>query len=462
MSLLALIIALLAGHFLTPWFSNLTGTSLTTPWQEPIFWITLFLSLILISAVAGSYPAAYLSGFEPSKAFQEKTGASANARFVRKALVVFQFFIATILIIGTLIIYSQIQYIQKKELGFRKDQIIVINDTYALRNNLRPFKDRILQHSSVETGTISSYLPIPSSRSNSTYSKIREFRQDQAINMGIWYVDEDYADTYEIELEDGRFFDRRFPSDSAAVILNETAIGILGYDNPIGEKIYGLNSSPERTPTPEDFTEYTIIGVMKNFHFESLRENIGPLGMFLGQSSDAISFKINAEESASVISSLERTWNEMAPSQPFSYQFVDESFARIYEAEERVGRIAILFTLLAIIVSCLGLFGLSTFMVEQRTKEIGIRKVLGASVGQIVGHLSSDFIRLVLIAFLMACPIIWYVMENWLSNFAYHTAIRWELFAGAGMVALIIALLTVSVQSLRAALANPVDSLRSE
>ena len=319
----------------------------------------------------------------------------------------------------------------------------------------------MLQHPSIKSATISSYLPIPSSSSNSTYSQAREFREDLAINMANWYVDFDYAETYGLTIKEGRFFDQAFGQDSNAVVLNEAAIRVLGYQNPVGKKIYGIDDF-QGAPTPEDFREYTIIGVVEDFHFESLRDNIGSLGLFIGRSTGNVSFAFQATNTSQVISDLEAKWNQLAPDQPFSYRFVDEAFSRMYEAESRTGGIILVFAILAVLVCCLGLFGLSTFVVEQRTKEIGIRKVLGASMTNIVGLLSKRFLVLVLIGIIIAIPIAWHFLNGWLNNFAYRVDLHWSVFFAGSIVAILIAFATVSFQSIRAALISPVNALRSE
>ena len=381
---------------------------------------------------------------------------------LRNTLVVFQFIIATALIIGTFLIYQQLNYIQHKKLGFKQEQIVVVDDTYTLRNNIESFKQQILQDPAVTSVSISSYLPIPSSRSNSTYSKGREFREDLAINMGEWRVDYDYAKTYDLNLKEGRFFSEEYGSDSNAVVLNEAAIDVLGYEEPIGMKIYGTKDNLHGTPTPDDFNEYTIIGVVEDFHFESLREKIGSLGMFLGRSTGCVSVAYQSESTDRLLANLEDIWQKMAPSQPFAYRFVDDAFGKTYAAEKRVGKITLVFATLAILVSCLGLFGLSTFVVEQRTKEIGIRKVLGASIGNIVALLSRQFLLLVVLGILVAIPITWYFLSGWLENFAYRISIRWTVFLLAAALSILIAFFTVGSQSLRAAIRNPVKALRSE
>jgi len=381
---------------------------------------------------------------------------------LRSALVIFQFTTSIVLIIATILVFRQLNYIQNKKLGFQKDQTIIVENAYALGNQVRSYKQEMLQEPEILAGTISSYLPVPSSYSNTSFTTSRELRQDNAINMGIWTVDHDYQKTIGFEMAEGRFFDMNFPTDSSGIILNERAIEILGFEEPLGKKLYLPGDFNGGQMRPEDFQEFTIIGVTKDFHWQSLRENIGPLSMRLGPSSGLISFKLEAEKSSDAIAKLESTWKAMAPAEPFSYRFMDESFASMYEAEQKIGTIATSFSLLAILISFLGLFGLASFTVEQRTKEIGIRKVLGANVNNIVSLLSRDYLKLVAIALLIAGPIGYWAMNRWLQDFAYRVNISWWVFLAAGIAALIIVILSVSFQSIRAASANPVESLRSE
>jgi putative ABC transport system permease protein len=280
--------------------------------------------------------------------------------------------------------------------------------------------------------------------------------------MQQWRVDENYMSTLGMEMLSGRNFDPAQKLDSSAVILNETAASLFGFDDPIGKKIYTLEESPEGTPQPEDFQELTVIGVVENFHWASMRENIGALSMRLSPSQGYISFKYNAGETEAVISALQNQWQQMAPEQPFSHRFLDSAFADMYVAEQRVGNIAGVFALLSILVSCLGLFGLASYATEQRTKEIGIRKVLGASVAGIVGLLSKDFLKLVGVALIIAIPLVIYGMNKWLEDFAFRISLDWGIFLLAGIIVLLIAFLTVSLQGVKAALSNPIKSLRSE
>jgi len=462
MTSLAVALALVAGRLALPWFNKLVEVPLDLPWNNSNFWLAILAATMIVSLIAGSYPALFLSGFHPAQTLKNHIHNNRQSGYIRSGLVTFQFLIAIVLIIGTLLIYQQLRYIQSKELGFQKEQIIVLNDAFTLNENISAFKESMMQSPLIEAASVSSYLPTPSSRSNSTYSKVRELRQDQLINMAEWYVDHDYLSTFELEMKEGRFFSRDFPGDSTAVIVNETAAAIIGYEHPIGEKIYGLAGNPDGAPKPEDFDEFTIIGVVKDFHFESLKENIGSLAFFLGQANGLISFRFQPEETGQVVSLLESNWRRMAPDQPFSYRFVDEEFDRIYEAEQRIGKISLIFAILAIIVSCLGLFGLSTFVVEQRMKEIGIRKILGSSASGIVRLLAGSFIQLVLLAFVLAIPVTIYLMKQWLQNFAYRIDIHWSVFVYAGLTAIMIAFATICFQSIRAAVANPVNALRSD
>ncbi|HMQ49083.1 MAG TPA: ABC transporter permease [Saprospiraceae bacterium] len=463
MTVISVILALLITRLALPWFSDLIGVSIKMPWDSPLFWIALLCGIVLVGLMAGSYPAFFLSAFSTVKVLKGEHHLKSTKSNLRSGLVVFQFATSIILIIGTLIIYNQLNYVQNKQLGFNKEQVVMVNDAWALGDNVQAFKQAMLDNPAVEKVTVSSYLPVPSSRSNTTFTKTREFRQDNAINMGNWTVDHDYLNTMQLEMVKGRFFDRAFPSDSTAVVISETAAGILGFEDPIGKKIYTLpDVGPDAAMTPESFQALTIIGVVKDFHWESMRENIGPLCLLLGNSSSHISLRYQAGKTEAVISALEDHWRNMAPGQPFSYQFMDESFAEMYQSEQKIGAIGAGFALLSILISCLGLFGLASFMAEQRTKEIGIRKVLGAQVGGLIALLSKDYLRLVTIALVIAGPIAWWAMNRWLQDFAYRIEISWWVFIVAGVAAVLIALLTVSYQAIKAALANPVKSLRSE
>jgi putative ABC transport system permease protein len=308
----------------------------------------------------------------------------------------------------------------------------------------------------VTGATVSGFLPVSSSsRNDNTFSKEAVMDSKNGFNMQVWGIDHDYLTTLGMKIVKGRGFQKEFGSDSSAVIINETTAGILGYDDPLGKKIYSNDGSGNAT-------SLTIIGVIENFHFESLRHNIGPLSMVLKPSSGFECFKVNTSDIQGLVKQIEAKWKAMAPQMPFSYRFLDDAFNEMYSSEQRIGKVAMSFSLLAILIACLGLFGLATFMAEQRTKEIGIRKILGASVSNIVSMLSGDFIKLVSLSAIIAFPVSWWFMHKWLQDFAYRIDIGWWIFIVAGAVALLIALITVSFQAIKAALANPVKNLRTE
>jgi putative ABC transport system permease protein len=361
------------------------------------------------------------------------------------------------LIIGTLVIYRQLGYIQSKALGYDKEQVLIIDNAYALGTQTKAFKQQMLSLPNVESGTVSSYMPTPSSRSDDTFFPEGQSLKEKGLNMQKWEVDEDYAQTLGLKVTKGRFFSKEFPSDSLAMVLNEEAARMFGFSDPIGKRIVTLDG-----PQANNEIVYTVVGVVKNFHYESLRKNIGALSMTLENSPGMFAFRLKTDDVLTSVKKAEATWKQMAPGQPFEYRFMNKDFDATYRAETRVGSIFITFALLSILIGCLGLFGLAAFTAERRTKEIGVRKVLGASVGNIAAMLSKDFLKLVLIAIVIASPLAWYGMNAWLGEFAYKIDMQWWMFALAGVLAIVIALLTVSFQSIKAALMNPVKSLRSE
>ncbi len=457
-AVLSLLLAVGITYLTLPMFNNLASKSMTVQSLFSSRIAPLLIALpFIVGLVAGSYPAFFLSSFKPISVLKGKLDIGGRSRALRSGLVVFQFGASIILIISTIVIFRQLSFIQTKNLGFNKDQVLVINNAYALDQNLNAFKNDLLQLPGVQSATITSYLPVTSSRSDNTFSKEAVLDSKTGLNMQFWPVDYGYLPTMGIQLAKGRNFSKDFGSDSTAVIINETTAKFLRYDDPINKKIYGFIGSAN-----DPAVSLTIIGVVKDFHFESLRRNIDPLCLQLGRSTGSISFKIAAAQVAPILRAAETKWKAMAPVMPYSYQFMDEAFDEMYRVERRVGKIALVFSVLAIFIACLGLFGLATFIAEQRTKEIGIRKVMGCTTSGIVELLSKDFLKLVLIAFIIAVPVGWWFMHKWLEDFAYRTNIGWWIFAIAGFAALGIALLTVSYQAIKAALANPIKSLRTE
>ncbi len=459
MVFISLLIALSIAWLIMPFFNNVSTKSLTLAslFNYRVLPFLLLLPFV-VGALAGSYPAFFLSSFQPITVLKGKINAGFKRSTLRSGLVVFQFFISIVLIIGVTIIYNQLNYIQTKKLGFNKDQVLVLNGTGALGSKAETFKNEVAKMSGVKSATFSGFLPVNNSaRSDNTYSGEAVMNDKNMFNMQTWNIDYDYLNTLGMEIIKGRGFSREFGSDSTAVIINETTAKILGHEDPIGKKIYTFDNNM----APVSIS-YTIIGVVKNFNFESLRQNIGPLCFRMGNNNWSTAFKVSATNINSLIKNIETKWKSMAPGMPFSYQFLDESFDNMYRTEQRVGKIALSFAILTILIACLGLFGLATYMAEQRTKEIGVRKVLGASIGNLVSMLSTDFLKLVLVAAVIAFPFAWYIMHKWLQDFAFRININWWVFAAAGIIALLIALVTVSFQAIKASMANPVQSLRTE
>ncbi|MCJ7465070.1 MAG: ABC transporter permease [Maribacter sp.] len=456
-SFISLMVAIVLAIVLLPYFNNLSGKNLSIPYANPIFWLILFSATIILGLFSGSYPAFFMSRFMPVTVLKGGGQSKVGGGNIRNSLVVFQFAISVFLIISTLVVFQQLKYIQGKDLGFTKDQVVLIEDTYAAGSQVQAFKEEVGRLGQVKGATLSSFLPTPSSRSNSSFFKEGFKDQENAIQMQTWDVDNDYLSTLDMKLVAGRNFDTQFVSDSAAVIINEATLKVLGVGP---QEALGLRLSQDIELEQPQF--YTVIGVVKNFHYESLRENIAALGLFLRNSTGLMAVKLKAGDFSNTIASIEGIWNKMAPGQPFSYRFMDESFNTTYEAEQRLGKIFVVFTVLSILIACLGLFGLATFNAQKRTKEIGIRKVLGASVGQISYQLTTDFLKMVGIAILISLPIGWFVMNKWLEDFSYRIEISWWVLAIAALLAVGIAILTVSYQSIKAAIMNPVKSLRTE
>ncbi|MEP1307490.1 MAG: ABC transporter permease [Balneola sp.] len=462
--ILSFLIALLLVEFTLPFFSNLSGTNLAADYFSDSSLIISIICTVLVTALlSGSYPAVMLSGFKPIKvlkgAFQQKE----KSKF-RSALVVFQFSVSLVVIIGLLVINKQLDFIQNQSLGFHKEQTVIIHDAFTLHSNLEVYKESLLDENEFKSATISSFLPVSgfSMNDQTFWPKGQDPVQGNNSSMQVWRVDEDYIPTLGMEIMEGRNFSEGTETDENTVILNEATAQRFGFENPIGETITTFTQNPDGSFDTENLREFKIIGIVKNFHFRSLKENISPLGLFKGSSRGNVIFKIDTENASIALSKLENTWDEMAPGQPFSYSFLDDRFDQMYRSEKRVSNLVFAFSVLIILIACLGLFGLSAYSAEQRTKEIGIRKVLGASVSGIVSLVSRDFIRLILISFLIAAPIGHFIMNQWLKEFTYKTNIGFDVFLISGIGIVLIAAITVSWQSIKAALTNPVNSLKSE
>ncbi len=466
LSVLAFLIAIGIAWLLLPLFNGLAGRNLSIPFSSVSFYGILMIGAVLTGLLAGIYPAFFLSAFKPVSVLKGQVSLGMRSGFVRSSLVVFQFTVSIILIIATIAVFSQLNYIQNKKIGFNKDQVIMVEDAYTLGDQRLAYKNEILNHGMIVSGTFSGYLPVSDTwrSDNPWWVEGRDpSQQENMVSLQNWSVDHDYITTLGMTMKEGRDFSLDFPSDSSAVILNETAVRSFNFDgDPIGKRIATFGGE-NREFDRDNLEILTVIGIVDNFHFESLKADIGPVMLFLSSRPQGfISFRFQSADTKAVVGLLESKWREMAPGQPFTYSFLDDSFGRMYAAETRLGKVFAVFAGFAIVIACLGLFALAAFMAEQRTKEIGIRKVLGATVSGIVGLLSKDFVKLLLIAIAIASPLAWWAMNRWLEDFAYRIEIQWWMFAMAGLSAVAIALLTVSYQAIRAAIANPVDSLRDE
>ena len=450
-------------ELLSPYFNDLTGKQLNfSILNEPFYLLVLILTTFIVGALAGIYPAAFLSSFRPVETIKGKFKAGARGAILRKALVVCQFGISIILIISTAVVYNQLSFMRDKDLGFNKSQIIILptRSDNDIRQQYDVLKNAFAQNTAVFNTTIAS--SIPGRAFNNSVFKTEgnnvgsEYGTDNWNDMRFINVREEFKEMYKLELLAGRFFSESHESDiQSGFVLNEAAIKKFGWNSPreaIGKKI-GFQSS----------SEGEVIGVVKNFHFRSLQSRIEPLVMTGRRfSMNYISVQVSAENIRETLTFLEESWNKHIPHRPFLYFFLNDEFDKQYRADQKVGQIFGTFTIMAIVIACLGLFGLAAYAAEQRTKEIGIRKVLGASISGIVRLLSADFLKLVLIANIVAWPVAYLAMDHWLADFAYRISIGWATFLVAGLTALLIAFVTVVYQAVRAAIGNPVAALRYE
>ena len=466
---LAVCVALLLALLSLPWFNLLTGKSLSLDADTTWFALGAVVAIgAVVGFVSGSYPALYLSGLAPVRALSGLRSPGAGNVTIRRVLVVGQFVISIALIICTGVVYSQLDFIRARNMGLNSDQVVAVPQTFApvvVKSSV--YKARLKEIPAVTN--VSMNFLLPGHKNAAAPIKARRRGQDESSTIDMYqaWVDDDFIEIFGIELVAGRNFDSAFPGDwtaTGAVVVNEAAVDRLGYASAgeaLGKEIEGLQELITDSDERGELRP-SIVGVVRDFHYAALYEPIEPLVLFPNYPGGYAMIKIDAGRMSEGLSAIEEAWHEVNPDWAFEYFFVEDTFARLHEAEERFARIFVSFAVLAVIIACLGLVGLSSFTAERRRKEIGVRKVLGASPSSLIALLSSEFVRLVILANALAWPVAYLAMSTWLDNFAYRVDLGWTTFILAGTIAMAIALLTVSFQALRAATANPVESLRME
>ncbi|PSR55364.1 hypothetical protein AHMF7605_18560 [Adhaeribacter arboris] len=449
-TLLAIVFSLALAQLLLPVFNQLTGKFISIPYSSPLFILAVAGIALVTGLLSGSYPAMFLSSFEPVKVLKGTLRFSNRVVWFRKGLVVFQFILSSVLIVSALVVYSQVQYIRSKNIGLNRENVAYLYLEGELKEHASTLKTDLLQSPDIKQVTISNQNPLTIGSSTGNVQWPGKAPKADVL-FSVVATEYDYLRTMGIQLKAGRDFSREFGTDTSNFVVNEEAARLMNLPEPLGQKIQVMG------------VDGHIVGVMKDFHSSSLHNAMQPLIMILAPKyADYLFVRLAAGRTSAGLAQLEKLAKQYNPGYPFEYHFLDEDFEQMYRSEAIIGRLAYYFAFLAIFISCLGLFGLALFTAEQRTKEIGIRKVLGASVLNITGMLSKDFLKLVLLANIIAWPLAAYAMNNWLQNFQYKTDLAWWIFALAGGATLLIALFTVSYHAIRTAITNPVTSLRSE
>jgi putative ABC transport system permease protein len=449
-SFITVVLAVGLCYLLMPQFNQLAGKELTMDIiANPLFIAALFGLVIFVGLVAGSYPAFYMTSFNAVEVLKGKLRAGAKSKGVRSSLVVFQFALSIFLIIFTAIVYQQTAYMQNRNLGIDKHNVMMLYSSSRLGNNQDAFKNALLEQSNiVKASYCNNNFP---GVNNTTVFKHGGSEQDHL--MGVYYADYDHMEVMKFELKEGRYFSKDFPSDSSAILLNEAAVREFGFTNPLEEEVIFNDEGKNQ--------RLRVVGVIKDFNFETMKSQVRPLAIRFADKNWLLMIRYNGDATQAV-STIESLWKKYAPNEPLDYTFLDQNFDQLFRSEQRMGDLFKVFSVLAIFIASLGLFALSAFTAEQRTKEIGIRKAMGATTSGLTFLISQEFIKLVIIAFVPAAAAAWYFVNEWLNSFAFHVDLNPLIFIGSGVVAIIIAWLTVSFQSLKAAASNPVDSLRYE
>jgi putative ABC transport system permease protein len=464
LSAVSTLIALAFVFLLLPYFNNLVEKQL-----QFVFSIDVTLGLVafalLVGLLAGLYPAFALSAFNPVIVMKGSFSSSGKGSWLRNGLVVFQFVISIVLIVGTIVIGRQMKFMQDKDLGFDKEQVLMIKRAFALNKKTETFIEELKRMNEVHDAASTSSMV--GNRTDFFGQFFQAEGSSEILTVKSMVSDDEFTNLIGFQLKEGRTFAKE-TDDSLHILLNESAIKTMGLTDPVGKKLWQMDNNNNNNNGNVLNKEVTIIGVVKDFHFQSLRDEITPLVIFNSEQfgrqggSNYVAVRLKAGQLQQAIGKIENKWKEFVPDQPFKFQFLDDNLNQGYADEQRSGKLFAVFSGLAIIIACVGLFGLSAYTASLRTKEIGIRKVLGSSVGEVVVLLSKDFTRLVAVAFALAVPLSWWMMEGWLKGFAYRVDVGFGSFAVAGVLALGIALVTVSYQSIKAAVINPAKSLKSE
>ena len=454
LTLLAMICAYILVFLLLPYFNHVSGKNIPFSFFFDYISISVILLLsILVGVLAGIYPSFFLSSFNTIKVLKGSSAHGSGKNILRNGLVIFQFFVSITLIIATIIVYQQLHFMQNKKLGYDKDQVLYLPDAYLLGSTQDAFKEELMRDTRVISASTARSVPGSLNMDGTEIFPKNENGNGTEIHSNIYHVDYNFLRTLGIPVVQGRNFSKEFATDSSAVLINEAAVRQLGWSrlNPLGRSIVRSGQ-----------IEYKVVGVIADFHYASLKQKIAPLMMLLGKNYGGLIIKLKTGDIKSYIDDLKIKWNSYHPDGSFTYQFLDENFASLYAAEQSTGQIFTSFTIIAILIASLGLFGLAAFVTEQRTKEIGIRKVLGASVKQLLILVTRDFLYLVGAAFILSIPFTWWAMNSWLQDFAYRIKINMWVFPLSGMTAVVIALFTISFRAIKASVANPVASLKTE
>lgn len=449
-SLIAVLLAVGFCYLLLPQFNLLAGKQLgMEALVSPTFMVSIFALIVFVGVVAGSYPAFYMTSFNAVEVLKGKLRAGMKSKGIRSGLVVLQFMLSVFLIISTVMVYQQIKFMQERDLGIDKHNVMIIHSATRLGDNTDAFKNALEN----QTGIVAASYTNNNFPGVNNTTVFKTVGSDQDHIMGTYQADYDHQNVMKFELKEGRYFSKDFPSDSSAILLNEAAVKEFGFENPLQEEVIYSDDGQKQ--------KLRIIGVFKDFNFESLKSNVRPLSIRLTKKSWSLMVRYEGEAQAAV-GSIEKLWKQYAANEPFDYGFLDQNFDGLFRSEQRIGRLAQVFSGLAIFIASLGLFALAAFTTEQRAKEIGIRKAMGASSAGLVMLLSREFTVLVIIAFVPAAGLAYWFMNSWLSDFAYHIDMSPLVFIGSGLAAIAVAWITVSYQSIKAAAANPIESLRQE